>query len=189
MFRSVRSRLGYPAAALAACAATVAAAAVIAAPGSEGAKLVATGGVVSVTYLGSTAFFENRVYLDDGDGVRANDRLLFDNRNFPVGSRIELGEFEAGVELLLRLEVVNNGTRFVTGPAARNMDGLPHARVQAEWRPGKTLVSFEDLNTGPLDYDDFSIAFTNATAEAGGDQTADAGPLATPTGATPARLR
>lgn len=146
-------------------AATGATAAAIAAPGTEGARLIATGGEVTVTYLGSGAFFENRVFLDNGDDDYTNDRQILDNRSVAVGDKIALGAFEAGEELVLRLDVVNNETRFFTGPATRNLDGLAHARVQSGWRPDRTLVSFEDLYNGPLEFNDFSLAFTNATAD------------------------
>jgi hypothetical protein len=50
---------------------------------------------------------------------------------------------------------------FFTGPASRNPDGHTHARVQTDWAPGVTLVSFEDLFNGPFDYNDLSFSFTN----------------------------
>lgn len=161
---------------VAAALATAAAAAVIAAPGSEGARLIATGGGVTATYMGSTAFFENRVFLDNGDDDFTNDRLIFDNRSVAVGGQVDLGVFEPGEELVLRIDVVNNETRFFAGPASRNADGLPHARIETEWRPGKTLVSFEDLYSGPLNYDDFSLSVTNAVAEAPNPESAGFGP-------------
>ena len=53
---------------------------------------------------------------------------------------------------------------FYTGPASRNPDSHTHARVQADWLPGTTLVSFEDLYTGPFNFNDLSFSFTNTTS-------------------------
>jgi hypothetical protein len=62
---------------------------------------------------------------------------------------------------MFRLYVTNTGDDFFTGPASRNPDGGAHARVQENWQPNETLVSFEDLLSGPFDYNDLSFSFTN----------------------------
>ena len=49
-------------------------------------------------------------------------------------------------------------TRFCTGAAGGNPDGRAHARVQENYQPNTTLVSFEDLFD--FDYDDFSFTLT-----------------------------
>src|SRR5690606_12312665 len=64
--------------------------------------------------------------------------------------------------LLFRLNVPNYD--FFTGPASRNPDGGIHARVETDWLPGETLVSFEDLFNGAFDYNDLSFSFTNTQA-------------------------
>ena len=58
----------------------------------------------------------------------------------------------------------DTGYSFYTGPASRNPDGFAHARVQAEWVPGSTLVSFEDLYNGSFDYNDLSFSFTHTVS-------------------------
>lgn len=83
------------------------------------------------------------------------------NHGSAVGSTKDLGSFAAGVELIFRLHVNNTGDDFFTGPAARNADGQAHARVEGSWLPNEVLVSFEDLNGGPYDYNDLSFSFTN----------------------------
>jgi hypothetical protein len=63
--------------------------------------------------------------------------------------------------LIFRLHVNNTGFDFFTGDASRNPDGSAHARVEENWQPNETLVSFEDLLNGPFDYNDLSFSFTN----------------------------
>ena len=67
---------------------------------------------------------------------------------------------------MFRLHVNNTGDDFFTGLASRNADNLFHARVQADWQPGTTLVSFEDLSgtpEGQNGYNDLSFSFTNTS--------------------------
>lgn len=141
----------------------------IAAPGSEGLKvIVGSTDPIVATYQGNSASYSNDLYLMlDGlgnpgdDGNFSNDRFIFNNHASPVGSTVNLGSFAVGAELTFRLHVNNTGDDFFTGPAARNADGNSHARVQGEWLPGEALVSFEDLRGGPFDYNDLSFSFTN----------------------------
>lgn len=134
----------------------------IAAPGSEGfSVVVGSTGSVTATYQGNSATYSNDLYLV----LPGDDLFIFNNHASPVGSSVDLGTFAAGTELVFRLYVNNTGNEFYTGPAARNADGNPHARVQSDWQPGETLVSFEDLFNGPFDYNDLSFSFTNTTAE------------------------
>jgi hypothetical protein len=146
----------------------------IAAPGNEGLKVI-VGSVnpIIATYQGNSASYSNNLYLmrdaagnpgDDGDF--SNDLFIFNNHSSPVGSTANLGSFAAGVELLFRLDVTNTGDQFYTGPAARNSDNGAHARVQDNWQPNETLVSFEDLRNGPYDYNDLSFSFTNTRSSA-----------------------
>lgn len=134
----------------------------IAAPGGEGfSVVVGSTGSVTATYQGNSASYSNDLYLV----LPGDDLFVFNNHASPVGSTVDLGTFTAGTELVFRLHVNNTGYDYFTGPASRNPDGKPHARVQAEWQPGETLVSFEDLFLGPFDYNDLSFSFTNTTSE------------------------
>lgn len=153
--QSARSRKLLIAAA-AACLAAAAQAQPIAAPGTEGYSVVASGGEVFATYEGTTASFSNDLYL--------NGVFIFNNQTTPVGTTVSLGTFAANTELIFELRV-ENGDRFYSGPSSRNADGGSHARVEADWTtPGTTLVSFEDLNGGPYDYNDLSFSFSNTVS-------------------------
>jgi hypothetical protein len=63
--------------------------------------------------------------------------------------------------------VNDTGFDYFTGLASRNPDQHTHARVQDNWEPGTTLVSFEDLFNGPFDYNDLSFSFTNTASSPG----------------------
>jgi len=129
----------------------------IAAPGTEGLSVIVSGtNHVMATYEGNSA-----AYSDD---LLLNGSLIFNNHATPVGTTIDLGSFTPGTELIFQLYVNNTGDSFYTGPASRNPDSHTHARVQADWLPGTTLVSFEDLYTGPFNFNDLSFSFTNTTS-------------------------
>ncbi len=102
------------------------------------------------------------------DGNPANELFIFNNHVSPVGNTLNLGSLAVGTELEFRLFVTNTGNNFYTGPATRNSDNHTHARVQADWLPGTTLVSFEDLLNGPFEYNDLSFSFTNTSSTPGG---------------------
>jgi hypothetical protein len=144
----------------------------IADPGTEGLKVIVAGtGPIIATYQGNTATFTNLLYLmingsgqPGDDGNPANDLFIFNNQASPVGSTFDLGSFPVGTELEFRLFVTNTQNNFYSGPASRNPDGSPHARVQSGWETGTTLVSFEDLFDGPFNYNDLSFSFTNTAA-------------------------
>jgi len=92
---------------------------------------------------------------------------VFNNHTSPVGSTVNLGSFAVGTELIFRLHVSNTGYDYYTGAASRNPDGDTHARVQSNWQPNETLVSFEDLfgtPEGVNGYNDLSFSFTNTTS-------------------------
>lgn len=131
----------------------------IAVVGTEGLPVIASGGKVIAKYEGNSAGYSNDLHLDLlGAGV------IFNNHASPVGSTFDLGSFTAGTELIFRLHVNNTGDNFFTGLASRNPDGLFHARVQQNWKPGTTLVSFEDLRglpEGAAGFNDLSFSFTN----------------------------
>jgi hypothetical protein len=129
----------------------------IALQGTEGLKVFATGnGPVVATYEGNSAGYSNDLFL--------GSLFIFNNHGSPVGSVANLGSFTPGTELIFRLHVNNTGDNFFTGDASRNVDNLFHARVQNNWKPGTTLVSFEDLRgtpEGANGYNDLSFSFTN----------------------------
>lgn len=129
----------------------------IAAPGTEGLKVIANGtSHVIARYEGNSA-----AYSDD---LLFNGTLIFNNHATPVGTTVDLGSFAPGTELVFQLFVNNTGNSFYTGPALRNPDSHTHARVQADWLPDTTLVSFEDLYNGPFNFNDLSFSFTNTTS-------------------------
>lgn len=127
-----------------------------------GRMLVATDGYVTAEFLGSDAGYFNSLYLHSpGDG----GMYLFDKHSSPNQGPINLGWFEAGVELIFRLDVRNTGEQFFTGDARRNADGLAHAlAVTTLDEAGEyvTTVGFEDLlGGGDLDYNDFEFRLNN----------------------------
>lgn len=147
----------------------------IAPVGTEGFKVLATGGVVNATYLGNSATYSNDLYLELDpfgnpglDGDPTNDMFVFNNKTSAIGARKFLGTFAAGTELVFRLFVNDSGFNYFTGAAPRNPDGRVHARVLSSIVPGETLVSFEDLYSTPegeLGFNDLSFSFSNtATA-------------------------
>ncbi len=128
----------------------------IAAPGTEGLKVIvnSTDHVIA-TYLGNSAAYSN--------DLRLNGTFIFNNHSTPVGTTADLGSFAVGTELIFELYVNNTGNSFFTGPASRNPDSHTHARVQSDWEPDTSLVSFEDLFNGPFEFNDLSFSFTNTT--------------------------
>jgi hypothetical protein len=147
----------------------------IAVPGTEGFSVIVAGtGPIIATYEGNSASYSNDLYLelDAGgnpgmDGITSNDLFIFNNHASPVGSTLNLGSFLVGAELVFRLHVNNTGDDFFSGPASRNSDSLPHARVQGNWAPNVTLVSFEDLYGTPEGvngYNDLSFSFSNTSS-------------------------
>jgi hypothetical protein len=135
----------------------------IAAPGTEGLSVIvnSTADVIA-TYEGNSAAYSNDLYV--GLNLGNANTFIFNNHGSPVGSMVNLGSFSIGTELIFRLHVRNTGYDFYSGDASRNPDGYAHARVQQNWQPGVTLVSFEDLYNGPFVYNDLSFSFTNTTS-------------------------
>ncbi|WP_295750232.1 PEP-CTERM sorting domain-containing protein [Undibacterium sp.] len=132
----------------------------IASAGTEGLPVIASGGEVVATYEGNSAGYSNDLLL--------NLVFIFNNHATPIGSMMSLGSFAAGTELVFNLFVHNTGDNWYTGAASRNADNLFHARVQQNWKPGTTLVSFEDLRgtpEGANGYNDLSFSFTNTQSE------------------------
>jgi len=112
-------------------------------------------GNVSVTFAGSNAGYTSNLYH--------GDTFLFSNRATP-GTTVSLGNFEAGTELVFRLEVQNTGQTFYTGTEQALVDD--------------NRISWEDqAGGGDRDYNDLVFDFTNTSA--GGSQT-NGGNIANP---------
>jgi hypothetical protein len=134
----------------------------IAAPGTEGLSVfvTSTDDIVG-TYLGNSASYSNDLYLDTSSGPIFG----FNNHASLVGSQVNFGSFAVGSELIFRLHVNDTNQSYFTGSANRNPDGNYHARVQNDWEPNTTLVSFEDLHNGPFSYNDLSFSFKNTSTQ------------------------
>lgn len=137
----------------------------IAPAGTEGFSVIVTNtNNVIATYEGNSASYSNNLLLSaptNGLGV------IFNNHISPVGSTFDLGSFAIGTELVFQLSVTDTGYTYFTGAAARNPDGMAHARVETGWQPNTTLVSFEDLYgtpEGANGFNDLSFSFTNVTS-------------------------
>lgn len=129
----------------------------IAAPGTEGLTVIVNSTEhVIATYQGNSAAYSNDLLL--------NGNFIFNNHATAIGTTADLGSFAPGTELVFQLFVHNTGFSYYTGPASRNPDAHTHARVQADWMPDTTLVSFEDLYGGPFEFNDLSFSFTNTTS-------------------------
>ncbi len=140
----------------------------IATPGTEGWDVVAGGGDVVATYLGHAGWYSTDLELVTDDGINGNDIFVFNNYGSAIGSTVNLGAFAAGTRLLFRLHVKGEGdnTTYFTGDSGRNPDGAFHARVQEDWAPHTTLVSFEDAFNGPFGFDDLSFSLSNPSTTA-----------------------
>lgn len=140
----------------------------IAAAGTEGLSFIAPGGDLYATYEGSGNNFENTVYLL---GYQMHSPV-FSNRTSTVGDEVYLGNYDAGTELVFMMKVneySGASLNYFSGAASRNTDGLAHARVQANWRDGATLVSFEDMFNNPEGvngYNDFSFSLRSPSISA-----------------------
>ena len=132
-----------------------------------GRFFVVNNGDVTATFLGSDASYYNRLYLVFPD--ETVDPLFIFDRNYS-GPGISLGSFDAGTELVFRLDVrpAGPGTditdRFFTGNGSNNLDDLAHA-LAVTTLVGEnylTTVGFEDIyGGGDRDYNDFEFALTN----------------------------
>lgn len=124
-----------------------------------GDSVIATGGHVIITVLPSDAGYTSSLYLESMSGS------IFLATNRDDGTVIDLGEFNAGEELIFRLSTPEEYSYF-TGPAGRNPDGLAHARVDAF--SGYAIVGFEDIyGGGDQDYNDCVFRFENVVPAPG----------------------
>jgi PEP-CTERM motif len=127
-----------------------------------GDDLIATGGNITITFLGSDADFDSLISVNGGPKI-------FPNHSTAPNTTFDLGSFAAGTLLDIALSVVTPGAEntFHTGSGANNADGMPHADVIYNYlgTPGLTYVGFEDtLGGGDKDYNDHQFAFTMIAA-------------------------
>ncbi len=119
------------------------------------AKVYASGGNVQVTILGGDAGYTSMLRLES-----PFFRDIGKNKGGDVGRTVDLGSFAAGTELVFSIYVYNTGQVFYTGDAARNPDGVEHARI---YQQGSNFVDigFDDSwNAGDRDYNDMLYRFT-----------------------------
>lgn len=137
-------------------------------PLATGQELFASGGDVTLTFLGPTgASYDEDLFLSSPANGFGH---FFENHTTANGATIDLGTFAAGTELVFGLDVFNTGDIFYDGPGSRNADGQVHAYMvnNYEGLPNTTYVGFEDLNglTGSdWNYIDEVYAFTGVAAE------------------------
>jgi hypothetical protein len=111
----------------------------------SGQELIASGGDVTVTFLGpTTAIYDDIIFLQspaNGFG------LFFDNHSTYNGTSIDLGSYAAGTELEFGLYVFNTGNTWYDGPGSRNIDGQVHTYMLNNYEgiPDTTYIGFEDL--------------------------------------------
>jgi len=122
-----------------------------------GQQIYYEGGNVSVTVLPYDAGYTSNLYL-----LSAGGPVLIASSS-QVGKVVDLGNlgslynFKPGDELIFGIFVLNTGNSFLTGPGARNGDGVAHATV--DYAEGTTsdfaTLGFEDIfGGGDLDYND-----------------------------------
>jgi len=155
-----------------------------------GSKVYVFGdGDVKAQFLGGSAGFDNRLFLNDPANAFGE---IFHNHSSPLFEVSILGSFLPGAELLFRNNVSDSVAGFpdyFTGPGSRNPDGLVHARIEMftndevgvfEGSLGLTeftllrssasnqvvfLIGFEDqFNNGDGDFDDMRFLVSNVTA-------------------------
>jgi hypothetical protein len=153
----------------AACAALLLAIVSVVSPANAGAILgepvlggrlvVASAGQdVIAQFLGSDAGYYDSLYFD-------GESRIF-GKETPIDTRVNLGSFNAGTELVFRMYVRDTGSSYFTGDAQRNPDGLAHALTLTSFDASTgtyvTTVGLEDLyNGGDRDYNDLSFRLFN----------------------------
>jgi hypothetical protein len=110
---------------------------------------------VIVTCLGKSASFTHRLHLEN------TGRLICDSGD--KGKKVNLGTFPAETILVFRLDVVQTGHSYFTGPASRNPDGVVHAKMTDAGKSGWHF-GFEDLaGGGDQDFDDCLFLVSGVT--------------------------
>ena len=142
-----------------------------------GGQLFATGGDVTVTFLGYDAAFTSHllVYSASDLGTPLVPGFIFTNNTATPGASVNLGNFAAGTELVFAIYVEEGGMLFYSGDGSRNVDGVAHSAVDNGLPPefpgygslpeGSLGVGFEDIfGGGDFDYNDLAFAFSNLRA-------------------------
>lgn len=120
-----------------------------------GGQLYSTGGAITIEVLPASAGLTSTLLLMEPARVR-----VATNRD--VGTKVTVGPYGAGEELVFGIEV--GGHEFRLGPGGRNPDGLEHGVVDFD-ADGCALVGFEDLfGGGDRDYDDNRFRFCGGIA-------------------------
>lgn len=110
---------------------------------------------VKVTIQPFEAAFTDEIWLFNGG------RTQFIGTNREVGKVVNLGEFNAGDELVFGIRVRETGQTFRMGPGYRNPDRYAHDKVLCLGDGVK--VSFEDnLGLGDHDFDDAVFKITTS---------------------------
>lgn len=121
---------------------------------------------VIITYLGHSAGYKNRIYLDS-----FQTDYLFSNRESrnTVNYQVNLGNYNSGTNLDFKLTATNTGKNYFLGLGSNNPDGLVHAGVDINYfnSPNTVLVGFEDLyNGGDKDFNDMLFSVSNVSVSA-----------------------
>jgi hypothetical protein len=123
---------------------------------TEGERVIASGGAVEAEFQGGDAGFENIVSLVEPAEVRIGKL-----HTTTPGAVVSLGSFGEDDELVFQI-ATPEGNRFFTGPADRNPDGIPHARV-VKLDNGEYHIGFEDIaGGGDGDFDDTCVVIRGA---------------------------
>jgi hypothetical protein len=140
-----------------------------------GGQIFSTGGQISVQILSAEAGLTSilGIYYPIQQSIATNR---------DVGKVINLGSFQAGIELIFGIftqgKKAKDQNTFLMGPGVRNPDWLAHAVVNFI-NPGVAIVGFEDLlGGGDRDYNDNLFLFSGAIANT--PHTIDPEPLSEP---------
>ena len=133
----------------------------------DGQELIASGGDVTLTFLGpTTALFDDAIFLESPGNSLG---FFFDNHSTANGTTIDLGDFAVGTEIEFGLYSYNTDETWYDGPGSRNSDGAVHAYLLNDYEgiPNTTYVGFEDLAAdAPSDWnyvdDIFAVSGVNA---------------------------
>lgn len=133
-----------------------------------GQELFASGGPVYVTDLGPTgASYDEELFVaSPNDGM---NNLFMDDHSTPNGTTYYLGNYAAGTEIELGLDVFVPDPIWYDGPASRNSDEDVHAYMvnNFEGLADTTYVGFEDATD--FNYIDQVFAVTGVSAASAPD--------------------
>ncbi len=119
-----------------------------------GGQLYSTGGNVTMKVLQGDRGTRADLYLFTDHGSR------YVASSNEVGRVVDLGDFDAGAELLFGVRIANNGWTFLMGPGERNPDDVVHATLDMR-REGSAIVGFEnEYGGGDRDFNDHLFTFS-----------------------------